>query len=156
MPMKWTAVGAATAMVALAISPAAAHHSVQAVVDTSQRLQAEMVLTKVDWINPHAWFHFTMTAADGRVIKEVPIEWLSLGAMRQAGIEGPEAFKVGQTYQVTYNPNRDGTVGGEIVSLVDQVTGRVFSRGGPGADRPPPPPAQARPPVRAPLTNASY
>jgi hypothetical protein len=35
-------------------APASAHHSVQAVVDMSQRLQAEMVLTRVDWVNPHA------------------------------------------------------------------------------------------------------
>ena len=46
--------------------------------------------------------------------KDVPIEWLSLGAMRQAGIQGPQEFTLGQAYQVIYSPNRDGSVGGEI------------------------------------------
>jgi hypothetical protein len=141
------------AVASLAGTPAAAHHSIQAVVDTSKRLQADMVLTKVDWINPHAWFHFSMTKPDGTVVQDVPIEWLSLGAMRQSGISGPEAFKIGQTYKVTYNPNRDGSAGGEIVTLVDQ-TGRVFSRGGQGPG--PVPPAPPPPPARPPLTNISY
>jgi hypothetical protein len=149
MSWKSTAVAGAVALVTATGAPASAHHSVQAVVDTSIRLQAAMVLTKVDWINPHAWFHFTMTKADGTVIKDVPIEWLSLGAMRQAGIEGPDEFKIGETYQVTYSPNRDGTAGGEVVSLVDQ-SGRVFSRGA----RPPAPPQLA--PPRPSLTNTGF
>src|SRR5262245_22031440 len=124
MSMKWTAAGAAiVSLASLASTPAGAHHSVQAVVVTFTTQQARMVLTKVDWIKPHASFHFSLTKSDGTVIRDVPIEWLSLSAMRQAGVQGPQDFTVGQTYQVTYNPNRDGTVGGEIVSLVDTATG---------------------------------
>src|SRR5262245_33359214 len=119
MSPKWIGKGIATVLVPLITAPASAHHSVQAVVDTSQRLQAEMVLTKVDWVNPHAWFHFNLTKSDGTILNDVRIEWLSLGAMRQAGIQGPQEFTVGQSYKVTYSPNRDGTPGGEIVSLVD-------------------------------------
>ena len=134
MSLRWTGIGIAGTLGALLGSPADAHHSVQAVVDVSQRLQAEMVLTKVDWVNPHAWFHFSLTKSDGSVINDVAIEWLSLGAMRQAGIQGPQEFTIGNTYRVTYNPNRDGSAGGEIVSLLDNATGRLFSRGGgPGA-----------------------
>ena len=144
MSLRWTGIGIAGTLGALLGSPADAHHSVQAVVDVSQRLQAEMVLTKVDWVNPHAWFHFSLTKSDGSVINDVSIEWLSLGAMRQAGIQGPQEFTIGNTYRVTYNPNRDGSAGGEIVSLLDNATGRLFSRGGgPGAQ---PPAPEVRPP----------
>jgi hypothetical protein len=148
--LKRVIAGSVVALAPLAGTPADAHHSVQAVVDTSQRLQAEMVLTKVDWINPHTWFHFSLAKPDGGVIKDVQIEWLSLGAMRQAGIAGPQEFSVGQTYHVVYNPNRDGSAGGEVVSLVDEATGRTFSRG--GGDQPPP---QAPPQRPSPFTRIS-
>jgi hypothetical protein len=132
--MKWTAAGAAAivAVAVLAGTPAGAHHSILAIVDTSTRLQADMVLTKLDWINPHVWFHFSMTEPDGVIVFEVPIEWLGIGAMHRAGIYRPDAFTVGQTYTVTYNPNRDGSFGGEIVMLVDDQTGHVFSADGGG------------------------
>ena|SRR5215213_528884 len=157
MPMKWPAAGAAAivAAAALAGTPAGAHHSILAVVDTSKQLQADMVLTKLDWINPHVWFHFSMTEPDGVVVPDVPIEWLGLGAMHRAGIYRPDAFTVGQTYTVTYEPNRDGSFGGEIVMLVDDQTGHVFSAdGGPvyGPVASPPPASGAS----TPLTNIRY
>jgi hypothetical protein len=142
-----------------AISPASGHHSIQAVVDTGTVVQAEMVLTKVDWINPHAWFHFQASGA--QVGKDVLIEWLSLSAMRQAGYQSADEFIVGHAFAVTYNPNRDGTVGGNLVSMVDKTTGRVFDRrGGPG-DLPPRPPAPPPPkpqlrPLGVPQTNVSF
>jgi hypothetical protein len=58
MPLKSAipAVRVAVTLLALAGAPAAAHHSIQATVDTSQRLSAEMVLTKVDWsVPPLPW-----------------------------------------------------------------------------------------------------
>lgn len=127
MPMKWTAAGAAiVATAALAGTPAGAHHSILAIVDKSMMLEGDMVLTKLDWINPHVWFHFSMIKPDGSVVQEVPIEWLGLSALRRADMAGPDLFKIGQHYKVTYNPNRDGSFGGEIVSLMDQ-TGHIFS-----------------------------
>ncbi len=145
MPMKWTGAGAAVivAAAALAGTPASAHHSILAIVDTSTWLKADMVLTKVDWINPHVWFHFKMTGPNGVIVMEVPIEWLGLAAVRRAGVYRADAFTVGQTYTVTYNPNRDGSVGGEIVMLVDQ-TGHVFSPDDPPAAPLPAPPAATR------------
>jgi hypothetical protein len=148
---------AATAVVfatGLAGAPAYAHHSIQAVVDTSQVVQGTMVLTKVDWINPHSWFHFTM--ADGKTAgSEVLIEWLSLTGLRQAGYPTANAFAVGDTFTVKYNPNRDGSPGGNLVSMTDQATGQVFDRRG---GNPPPPRApipQLRPGGPAP-TNISF
>ena len=52
----------------LAITPAQAHHAIGAVVDLDTEVVGTMTLTKVDWINPHSWFHFTMKAANGFII----------------------------------------------------------------------------------------
>ncbi len=142
------AVVGAVALAAVAAGTAAyAHHAIQAQFDTNKVVPMTGKLTKVDWINPHVWFHFRMTEPNGVIVMEVPIEWLGLAAIRRAGVYGPGAFTVGQTYKVTYNPNRDGSFGGEIVSLMDQ-TGHVFSdtawQGRASAGQLPPPSA---PPV---------
>jgi hypothetical protein len=105
---------------------AQAHHAVGEVVDTDKRIVQRMVLTKVDWINPHTWFHFTLEMSDNTLLQDVLIEWLSVGGFRQAGYAGANAFGVGDTYTVTYHPNRDGKPGGYVVKMVDEDTGKVF------------------------------
>ena len=118
---------AAAALVVAGALPAYAHHSIQAVVDTSREVSNDLVLTRIDWVNPHAWFHFSTKAGKG----DIMVEWLGLAGMRQAGYRSPDFFTVGRTYKVTYNPNRDGTPGGQIVSLVDETTGQLLDRLGP-------------------------
>jgi hypothetical protein len=119
-------VAASLGALSLAV-PTQAHHAIGGTVDTGRQLQQSMTLTKVDWINPHAWFHFTMRQSNGTVLRNVRIEWMSLSGMNRAGLS-EEDFAVGQTYQVTYYPNRDGTAGGHLVRMVDG-SGRVFQRG---------------------------
>ncbi len=123
-----TIAAAAVVVAAFAASPANAHHAIGSVVDTTKTQQSMMVLTKVDWINPHAWFHFSMTKTDGSVIKDVAVEWQGIAGLRQRGYTGPEAFPVGRTYSVAYYPNRDGSPGGHLVSMVDQSTNTVVGR----------------------------
>jgi hypothetical protein len=157
MSTRWAALSAAGLSVCLAGAPALAHHSIQATVDTSRTLQSEMVLTKVDWINPHAWFHFTLTRADGTVVKDVPIEWMGINGLRQQGYTSADAFPAAHSYQVTYFPNRDGTPGGNLVAMTDTETGRSYGRGaGGGPPRPPLPPQPPAANGRPPLTNISY
>jgi hypothetical protein len=105
---------------------AAAHHSIFELVDTQTVVDAELPLAKVDWVNPHAWFHFTATKGPGQGTADVMIEWLSLPAFRQAGYRNPGAFPIGHTYKVSYNPNRDGSLGGFMVRMVDTQTGQVY------------------------------
>ncbi len=155
MSTRWAAATAVGLIAGLAGAPALAHHSIQATVDTSRTLQNEMVLAKVDWINPHAWFHFTLTRTDGSVVKDVAVEWMGLNGLRQQGYTSAEAFPVGHAYAVTYFPNRDGSPGGNLVRMVDQTTGQVYGRNAP----PPPPGPGARPPQpngRPPVTNIGY
>jgi hypothetical protein len=108
-------------------APTEAHHAIGATVDTSKQLVSTMTLTKVDFINPHAWFHFTMKQTNGTLLKDVMIEWLSLAGLKQLGINKATDFDVGMTYNVTYNPNRDGSPGGHLVKMVD-AEGKVYQR----------------------------
>jgi hypothetical protein len=146
--------GAAAAAVLLAAAPAGAHHAIGSVVDTGRTLTTPMVLTKIDWINPHAWFHFSMTKADGSVVKDVAVEWMGISGLRQRGYTGPESFAVGRMYTVAYYPNRDGSPGGHLVSMVDQASETVVGRA-PIAQAIPVP--QATPaPVPVPLPRPRY
>src|SRR4051794_11668531 len=108
-------------------TPAGAHHAISATVDTNKEIVRDMVLTRIDWINPHAWFHFTMKQQNGAVLKDVMIEWLSLAGLKQSGYSSAADFGVGTTYKVTYNPNRDGSPGGHLVRMIDPE-GNVYQR----------------------------
>jgi hypothetical protein len=114
--------GLALGIVAL---PAAAHHAIQPIVDTGRVVESEMILTKLDWINPHSWFHFSLRRGEGTVIV-VPIEGDGLAGLRRAGYTRPDEFTIGQAYRVRYFPNRDGTPGGALVTMTNLATGRVY------------------------------
>ena len=125
--MKITRAFAAIAGIGFALSATAsqAHHAVQASVDINSNIETKAVLTKIDWINPHTWMHFDITNADGTVTKNVLVESLGIAALRQVGIDSKSALKVGDMYDITFYPNRDGTPGGFMSKMV-LPDGRVF------------------------------
>jgi len=51
-------------LLAMAAAPVVAHHAFSAEFDADRPLQLEGKVTKVEWINPHAWIH--IETADGR------------------------------------------------------------------------------------------
>jgi hypothetical protein len=116
---------AAGAALLVAGLPASAHHAVQATVDINTNVNAKAKLTYIHWINPHTWMRFEITGADGKVTKNVMIESLGIAALRQGGIDSKSAFKVGDIYDITYYPNRDGTPGGFMSRMV-LPDGRTF------------------------------
>jgi hypothetical protein len=125
MQLKLALTAAAGVCLLLTGVPAFAHHAVQASVDINTNVEAKGVLTKVDWINPHTWMHFDITMPDGSVKKNVLVESLGIGALRQVGIDSKEALKVGDSYVITYYPNRDGSAGGFMSRMV-LPSGLVF------------------------------
>jgi hypothetical protein len=111
--------------------PAAAHHSWAAVTDTNNPVQVRMTLTRIDWINPHTWLHFSHATADGAV-EQVSLENEGIGGLRRAGFASEADFPVGETYDVTYYPNRDGSRGGFIARIVNVASGRFYEEQRPG------------------------
>ena len=53
----------------LAAAPVAAHHAFNSEFDANKPVKVRGVVSKVDWINPHAWIHLEVKKADGTVEK---------------------------------------------------------------------------------------
>ena len=71
LPCLTLTVPGLAAFVALAFltpsRPAAAHHAFAAEFDATKPVRLRGKVTKVEWVNPHAWIHIDVAAEDGTV-----------------------------------------------------------------------------------------
>jgi hypothetical protein len=51
----------------LAAAPALAHHAFAAEFDADKPIKLKGTVTKMEWINPHAWIHIDVKGEDGTV-----------------------------------------------------------------------------------------
>ena len=51
----------------LVTAPVVAHHAFSAEFDASRPVALRGTITKMEWINPHAWMHLEVTKEDGTV-----------------------------------------------------------------------------------------
>jgi len=51
----------------VAAAPVVAHHAFSAEFDATKPVRLQGVITKMEWINPHAWMHVDVTNDDGTV-----------------------------------------------------------------------------------------
>ena len=58
---------AAVLFLVLAVRPAIAHHAFAAEFDAKKPVKIRGTVTKMEWINPHAWIHIDVKKPDGTV-----------------------------------------------------------------------------------------
>ena len=68
MRTKLMVVLAALSLLCAAI-PVRAHHAFAAEFDATKPIKLEGTVTKVEWINPHAWIHIDVKRPDGMIDK---------------------------------------------------------------------------------------
>ena len=64
---KKLAVGAAAGLLAI-VTPVWAHHAFSAEFDEKKPVVLKGKVTRVEWINPHAWIHMDVAGADGKMV----------------------------------------------------------------------------------------
>ena len=82
------------------------HHAIQAQFDTNVEVTLPAKLIKIDWINPHAWWHWEVTYPDGTV-GNVSTETVGPTGLRRMGLHNQRMWALGDGYQVSYNPDRN-------------------------------------------------
>jgi hypothetical protein len=93
----------------LAAVPVVAHHSFAAEFDAKKPVKLAGTVTKMEWINPHAWIHLDVKNADGSVTPWMveagaPNALLRRGWTKQSLLAGTEIVVEG--YQAKDGANR--------------------------------------------------
>jgi hypothetical protein len=93
--------------------PAIAHHSVNAQFQAQVQFTITGVLTKVDAVNPHSWWHVTVQESDGT--KTIwALESLNPTGLIRKGLKIKSQLKLGETYDFRISPARKDPEGSRI------------------------------------------
>lgn len=117
------------ALAASLLTSAEAHHSFAAMYDAAKPVRLVGKLVKVEWTNPHSYFHLEVAGKDGTVATWA-CEGAGPGALSRRGFNKSD-IKIGDTLIV------DGYLakaGGKIIDArrVTLPDGKVVSGGTPG------------------------
>jgi hypothetical protein len=135
--MRKLGIAIAIAGVSLLVSaaPAWAHHAFAAEFDSTKPIKLRGVVTKMEWINPHAWIHIDVKNADGTVTGWM-VEGGSPNTLLRNGFT-KASLPVGTEIVVDGYQAKDATnkMNGRDITLPD---GRKLFVGSAGQGSPPP------------------
>jgi hypothetical protein len=117
------------AITALLIAPAGAHHST-ANFDQTKTLLLSGTVKQFELINPHAWLHIVVAGENGQTSTWTfeggsPAQLVTLGWSK-------DGIKPGEKIQVGYRPMKDGSRGGQLMSVTLPSGQKVCSNRGCG------------------------
>jgi hypothetical protein len=141
MPMKAKVGGLVAGLGICAIGlmsfarPVLAHHSFSAEYDAAKPVTLKGVVTKVEWLNPHARFYIDVKDKDGHTVNW-NLELASPNVLARNGWTR-KSLQVGDEVTVQGSLARDGSkmANARVVTLAD---GRKVFAGSSGGDAPPP------------------
>ncbi len=132
MPMKlWIA--SAGIGCAVAAGPVLAHHAFSAEFDATAPVKLQGPVTKVEWINPHAWIHMEVKSPDGKV-ETWMVEGGTPNTLNRRGVTR-DSIKIGTMIVVAGFRAKDGTLkaNGRDITFPD---GRTLFMGSSGTGAP--------------------
>ena len=103
MMKQFVFVSAAALALLMIDVPAQAHHSANAEFDTQKQLTITGVLTKVENVNPHSWWHVDVKGPDGK-IQSWTLESLSPRGLILKGLKVKTDLHMGDTYSFRISP----------------------------------------------------
>lgn len=106
--MKPILIVASLMLVALAAIPASAHHAFAAEFDANKPVKLRGTVTKMEWINPHAWIHIDVKKDDNSV-DEWMIEAGSPNTLLRRGLT-KDSLKAGTEIVVQGYQSKDGSL----------------------------------------------
>ena len=106
---------AIVASLLFAAIPAIAHHAFAAEFDVDKPVKVKGTITKLEWVNPHAWLYVDVKGDDGKVVRWVgetqnPVTMTNVGWSKAA-------IRAGDEVTITILPVKNGMPLGRLVSV---------------------------------------
>jgi len=132
--MKKIALGIAAFGLLLAAVPVMAHHSFAAEFDSNKPIKLTGSVTKIEWMNPHAYFYIDVKDEKGQTANWGLEMGSPNGLMRQGWTRN--SMKIGDVVTVEGSAAKDGSNIGNARSVTLQGGQRLFAASSQNATNP--------------------